>query len=203
MVKKFRAKIVTNTKKKKPNKPMPHRSKFTQRLIEKQAKLALESVWIADGKCLEGITHTGIYDRHYPVPQGMVPGQWQLAVADEVTNMVASAPVEWSVWYGTFETDGKKEWVTGHIKSFPPKASNELGDDVHSLLEKLRDSRNDKHVVSWGWLATPKKNVDLDFSEAAIIEKFRAWGAFNKEFCNLVNAERAMKEREKAGEKIA
>lgn len=164
-----------------------------QKVIRNQAIRALNHVWIADGKMLDGLTHTGIYDRHYPVPSGVRNKEaWQLEVAEEVTRIIAYRPVSWSVWYGVFQSDGTRSWVTHDVKTFPPKASNALGDDVHDLLEKLVESRNSKHVVSWGWIASPKKDVDLQASHEEIIEKFTDWGAFDQSICNLAHHNRAL-----------
>lgn len=167
----------------------------TKNIIRQQATRALSSVWLADGKMLQGLTHTGIYDRWYPVPRGYDPKLWQLAVGDCITDMLASKKLDWSIWYATFESDGVKRWVTVGDTLACHGVSNDLGDDVHSALCKLVESRNPKHVVSYGWLAIPAAGMDWDAMHDSIIDKFTSWNAFDREYCGLMNADRQIKEQ--------
>lgn len=168
-----------------------------QKLARAIAKKQLSHVWLADGKCLDGLTHTGIYDVVHPCPAAYMRRrtEWQLMVVQEMVEFLAARPLEWSIWYGTFESDGDKQWVEGRVMpQLPPAISNDLGDDVHDVLEKLVKSRNPKYLISYGWIATPKKGADLMASHDEIVEKFREWGAFDRQMCELNNLNRLLAE---------
>lgn len=173
------------------NKPRKAKhNPMLDKLAENQARRALSSVWIADGKMLDGLTHTGIYDRWYPVPAGQNAAAWQLYVAEKVVDMIACRDLDWSIWYAVFETHG----VTIGEPMERHGISNNLGDEVHSALSKLVESRNPKYAISYGWLAVPCKNIDWDAIQNDVIAKFKEWRAFDREYCGLMNANRAIRE---------
>lgn len=145
-------------------------------------KSAIKNLVIYDGKCFERLQHQGI-DYDSPYSEGFM---------DYVIKQV----FPWQVWLAVFESDGEKYWVTDLIPDdIPPRRCNDYGEHIDQKLRKLVETRNQKHVISWGWCAVAVDNVDLNDLRDQMIEVFKDAGAFDLEHCNAVHSARVESER--------
>ena len=165
-------------------------AQYKQHLLIEQSRAkylmrTAPTTWVADGKCLDMLQNN-------INPRDMF--------ALDLVNLLAEKPLPWRVWLGVFQIDNwGKPFVTSLVvppETLPEKAvSNSIGDHVDGQLEALVEGCNQKHVISWGWLAIPNPDADLDEMEPGIIEQFTAWKAFDREHCEATHAARVESER--------
>lgn len=173
---------MANSKRRKPSKakkPIETKLSILQRMYN---KAAIKNLVIYDGRCFDRLQHQGIdYSSQY---------------ASKFMDYVINTVFPWQVWLAVFESDGEKYWVTDLVPDdIPPRRCNEYGEQIDQKLRKLVDTRNQKHVISWGWCAVAVDDVDLNDLREQMIQVFKAAGAFDQEHCDAVHAARVESEQ--------
>ena len=147
----------------KPRKPYSQNA-HKQQVIARH----LHQVWIAGGHCC------------HEHEIGMLP-------SIPMTMEILNTKQQWTALLLAFaiSPDGTP-YLKSEIWAFPQHQTKEqLQHEVMPLLNALADSIPANQLISPGYFLVPTLHVDLIEAKEQIIERFRQWGAWDTQLCNL------------------
>lgn len=134
----------------------------------------LANVWFTGGHCYEKAQYGGLYSS---TEQGR----------DMEIDWLLRTPHKWQVIALAFNDNGDQRWVDHTVKPLTePMTSQEMKKVMEPIIEQNASTCNPKFLVSPGYVAVPSHEVDLEASLQGFIDKFKADGAFDAEWCRTV-----------------
>lgn len=154
-------------KPKKPRNKKHNPNKNKAKVFQQAYRENLHEVWLAGGHCLKETECEGV-------------------VSDEHLNYILSHKQQWTVLIFAFCENDIAPYVKSKLIPYPDFKTQ---DEVCGLIEKeifdFCNLQQQKHLISPGYFMVPSIEVDLDSQRSAIADRFEAWGAFDRNICDI------------------